>query len=616
MNAEPLTISSAASDATGPQGPAGPMGPPGAQGPVGPAGPGAFPVLEGAEDPMRLLEISGAGNPAVNGLYRPYGMHASRIAYSKDGLPSLPKVWYEFGVWGIWNNDIEPDYYSDVDAEHPGDVATWLLGPGGTDPPPLSSGFGTDVSPDGLGQIYLAEDVFIGTTKVWMSVNLVPPVWELIDNPEATIGGGGSADSGKVMQFLPGGGIQASASSGYAMSARSWEDNPGVGALYGEASGAGMGITASSTSGYGANFASASGIGMRVIAAGGGAIPIALFQDTWNYTKRFSVIRTTDLKWEFLTNNRVLQLRPPAAPTANRNWDLPDASGTVALTTSQTFTTTTLAGATTATGQVELTSQLATNGTSAMTKSLVDAFNHSDDEVVRHMLYTPKVVFATFNYYTVSTTVTVAQGDSRLALTTSAIVNAGGGRQVFFSNCSGSVQYPQNFILCVTLIGHITADNDWMHVGNFSLTDAALYSVTSPHYIGTSATEGRFMVQMRKKVGANLLEARVVWKTTAGVYNEGAWVDIGTNNYNESPKFLILRATGGTNRTINAYVFHGTASGADKPNTYKLSDATLVGTVAGITGAYAGYPHALSCGFVTPSGVAQTIAFSNLLTSQ
>lgn len=188
---------------------------------------------------------------------------------------------------------------------------------------------------------------------------------------DASFGGGGTADYGKASLYSDTGELIASATEGYAIQGRVWSGNPSHGAVYAEGSGASMGITASSSSGYGANFSSASGIGMRVIAAGG-IVPIAMFQDTWNYTKKFSVMRTTDLKWEFLTNNRVLQLRPPTAPTANRNWDLPDKNGTLAVTTSETFTNTILAGTTTATGQVELTSQLATNGTSAMTRNLAD----------------------------------------------------------------------------------------------------------------------------------------------------------------------------------------------------------------------------------------------------
>ncbi len=271
----------------------------------------------------------------------------------------------------------------------------------------------------------------------------------------------------------------------------------------------------------------------------------------------------------------------------------------------------TLSGAKTLSGQLELTGQAATNGTSAMTRELVESFVSSDDEIVRGMLYREACTFQTFNYYAVSSTVTLGMGENSLSITTTAVANAGAARPVFFANIGGSIMYPRDMIFTVTLKGNVTTENDWMYVGQFNLSDATYYSISSPHYLVQPSNEGRFMVQIRKKA-TTTMEARIVWMTSAGVYNEGAWVDVGVSNFNESPKFLVLRTSGGSARTINAYIFHGTASGAGKPTAYKLADATFIGTATGITTGYAGYPNLISCGFLTPGGVAQTVFFSNI----
>jgi hypothetical protein len=231
----------------------------------------------------------------------------------------------------------------------------------------------------------------------------------------------------------------------------------------------------------------------------------------------------------------------------------------------------------------------------------------TDNGLVREMVNEVRASFGNFTYYNNSATPTLSVGDSVLSIATTAAANASSARSLTFSDAGGSVPYPRDIVMTMTLKGNITNEGDWMHVGHFVQPDNATFSKTSPHYIA-GANEGRWMVQIRKKSTA-FLEARMVWMTTAGAYTEGSWVEVGAANYNEAPKFLVIRTTGGLTRTVNAYLFHGTANGAGKPTVTDLEDATFIGTATGITGSYPG--GLISCGFITPGGAVQTVSFSN-----
>jgi len=201
-----------------------------------------------------------------------------------------------------------------------------------------------------------------------------------LTTPESfSTGGSGVNDAGKVLGFLGSGGIRATSSSGYGINGQTIGTLSTEGGMYASGLGNAVGITASSASGYGGVLASSGGPGL--VAKSDTGTYVAEFWGSFAGSNNLRVVRATmGLSW--VLNTRTLTLNPPAAATANRFWNLPDAQGTIALIASQTFTTTTLAGATTVTGQMELTAQAVTSANSAMTRSLM----------LKEQCYAPQIV--------------------------------------------------------------------------------------------------------------------------------------------------------------------------------------------------------------------------------
>lgn len=177
------------------------------------------------------------------------------------------------------------------------------------------------------------------------------------DVTDASEGGNGAADAGKLVKFTEDGSVIVTS-----VSAQS-DDSIAIGAtsgtstaVYGQ-SGSGAGVFGVSTTLTGVGAISASGTGLTAQSSSG--TYHARFGESGNDRSAIERVRGWFV-WFYSTFTGRLKT---ADITANRDWTLPNATGTIAL----------LEGAQTFTGQVELSGQAATSATSAMTRGLGDA---------------------------------------------------------------------------------------------------------------------------------------------------------------------------------------------------------------------------------------------------
>lgn len=177
----------------------------------------------------------------------------------------------------------------------------------------------------------------------------------------ASEGGNGAADAGKLVKFGEYGGIVATSTNegGVAFFANTSAED--ANAFYGASSGAVAGVFVSTGAGIG-NY----GISSRSVNAAG----ISTYSTAGTYHAEFGQSVGNDRcaiervrGWFVWFYSTFVGRLKTADITANRDWTLPDASGTVAL----------LSGAQTFTDQITLSGQAATSATSAMTRGLADA---------------------------------------------------------------------------------------------------------------------------------------------------------------------------------------------------------------------------------------------------